>query len=213
MAAENNNHHDLKQMLKDSTGLEKVKEDELSYKRFLKMWNRVVLFPNGPVEWDVVGHGVPNPSFCVIFPYFTKTQTTVLILEYQPGINSVRYSFPAGGFDAKKHKDRDDTARDELSEEANLKDATLVPLLPKGHEGIMELKWCTNRFLPYLALDPVKDPNPLPRDAEELITIEWDVKISELENIILRGELTLPSVQTAYMGLNYLRKNGILQQS
>jgi hypothetical protein len=31
----------------------------------------------------------------------------------------------------------------------------------------MEVKWCQNRFIPFLALDIEADPNPKPRDKEE----------------------------------------------
>lgn len=40
-------------------------------------------------------------------------------------------------------------------------------LLPADHEGLPEVKWCMNRFVPFLAIDPQPDPNPGSRDAEE----------------------------------------------
>ncbi|KAI8835304.1 hypothetical protein BC829DRAFT_63446 [Chytridium lagenaria] len=129
----------------------------------------------------------PQPSLLRHLPYFTRTRTTTLILEYMQGINGVRYTFPAGGFDPRKHATREDTARDELSEEARLKGGKLVSLLPEGSEGIMEVKWCRNKFLPFVVVDPVLDVNPRERDAEEMITIVSDVTIKELEAIMLRG--------------------------
>ncbi|KAJ3210419.1 hypothetical protein HDU67_005332 [Dinochytrium kinnereticum] len=168
---------DLRRMLRLSEGFPLVKEDKVGYKRFLRMWQRTVQFPNGPVEWDIVGHDVPNPTFCVMFPFSTATKTTTLILEYMQGINGVRYSFPAGGFDPKKHRTREDTAREELSEEARLANGKLIPLLPEGTDGIMELKWCTNKFLPYLVLDPIADSNPRPRDAEGGSSFAYEVRL------------------------------------
>jgi len=55
-------------------------------------------------------------------------------------------------------------AQCELSEEARLTGGEWVRLLPAGHPGVSELKWSTNRFLPWLVLDPVLDAAPLPRD-------------------------------------------------
>jgi hypothetical protein len=40
-------------------------------------------------------------------------------------------------------------------------------LLADGHEGLPEVKWCMNRFVPFLAIDPQPDPNPGSRDAVE----------------------------------------------
>jgi hypothetical protein len=40
-------------------------------------------------------------------------------------------------------------------------------LLPADHPGLPEVKWCMNRFVPFLAVDPQPDLNPGSRDAEE----------------------------------------------
>lgn len=54
----------------------------------------------------------------------------------------------------------------ELSEEAKLKGGTYIPLVPANHNGISELKWGTNKFIPYLVLDAEEDLYPKPRDEE-----------------------------------------------
>lgn len=54
----------------------------------------------------------------------------------------------------------------ELSEEAQLKGGKYIPLLPTDHNGISELKWGTNKFIPYLVLDAEHDLDPKPRDEE-----------------------------------------------
>jgi len=43
-----------------------------------------------------------------------------------------------------------------------------VPLLPPEHPGLSEVKWCMNRFRPFLVIDPVSDDNPGSRDLEEV---------------------------------------------
>lgn len=40
-------------------------------------------------------------------------------------------------------------------------------LLPPSHPGLPEVKWCMNRFVPFLVVDPQPDPTPGSRDAEE----------------------------------------------
>ena len=100
----------LLQMVKSKSGFP-VLDEERAYKRYMQVWHRKVQFPNGSVDWDIAGHDIPNPCFCVVFPYFTKTKTTTLILEYMQGINGVRYGMTAGGFDARKHKSLLETAQ------------------------------------------------------------------------------------------------------
>ena len=43
----------------------------------------------------------------------------------------------------------------------------MVELLPPDHPGIAEVKWCANRFTPFLCIDPVPAADPGARDAEE----------------------------------------------
>ena len=44
----------------------------------------------------------------------------------------------------------------------------------------------------------------------ELIDVIAHVTLAELDEIVARGELMLPSVQTMVMGLAYLRQRGLL---
>lgn len=48
-----------------------------------------------------------------------------------------------------------------------LEGGELVELLPPDHPGIAEVKWCANRFTPFLCIDPVPAADPGARDAEE----------------------------------------------
>ena len=74
----------------------------------------------------------------------------------------------------------------------------------------MEGKWCSNRFTPFLVIDPVQaEPQIAARDVEEHIeVIEWSVE--ELRAAILRGELLTPSVQTAFSALAWLEREKLL---
>lgn len=69
-------------------------------------------------------------------------------------------------YDRKKSSSPQACAASELSEEARLAGGEWIPLLPEGHRGISELKWCTNRFTPFLVIDPIRDTDPGERDAE-----------------------------------------------
>ncbi|KAJ3089092.1 hypothetical protein HK102_007225 [Quaeritorhiza haematococci] len=190
-----------------------VEKEEVIFKRYLKVWNRTVRYPDGRViDWDVVGHMTAVPAFCTIFPFNTKTKTTTLLVEYAQGTNDLKYTFASGGFDERKHKDIFETARSELSEEAHLTGGTWHRLIPDSTPGIAEVKWCRNRFVPFLVLDPELDTDPKQRDAEELIDVHHTVTLEQLKSYILRGIVALPSVQTAVMAMEWLKQNGYINE-
>jgi hypothetical protein len=148
----------------------KILKEELGYKRYLRLWNRQVQYPDGRIfDWDVVGINTPGPHFCVVFPYDSKEKTVRVLQEYSQGPNELKYTLVAGGFDPKKHKTMIDCAMDELSEEARLRGGKLVCLMDENHRGISELKWGCNQFLPYICVDPEHDITPKDRDPEGII--------------------------------------------
>mmetsp|Transcript_36821 Transcript_36821/g.94154 ORF Transcript_36821/g.94154 Transcript_36821/m.94154 type:complete len:270 (-) Transcript_36821:96-905(-) len=132
------------------------------YSRYLSVFNRRIKYPASGTnteqefEFDVVGHPKSAFHFVCVFPVIFvdgKPQVT-LIREYCWGPDAVLYSLPTGGFDPKKHADYAEAAKAELSEEARLCGGELVRLLPEGHPGISEGKWCLNRFTPFLVINP-----------------------------------------------------------
>lgn len=182
-----------------------VISEVLAHKRFLKVWHRLVKFPDGrQLDWDSVGVETRGPHFTVIFPFFSKSAKVRIIREYCQGINELRFSLPSGGLDLKKHGSIYDCARDELGEEAHLKGGELIALVEvEGNEGIPELKWSRNRFIPFLCLDPEQDLHPPPQDDEELVTYQ-DVTVPEFRQLCLNGEMMLTAVQTGLMALHKL---------
>lgn len=92
-----------------------------------------------------------------------------MIREYSHGLHTMIYSLPAGGYDKSKHLKMIDCVKQELSEEvklfkliivkkndiqAHLKGGEIIRLIPDDHPGIPEVKWCKNRFTPFLVIDP-----------------------------------------------------------
>ena len=194
-------------------------EETVVHQRYLTVYNRRVRFPSGgllnsevarkEVEYDVVGHPSANFKYCVVFPYhldadkrdWQKGHVTV-IKEYCQGLNDVLYSLPAGAFDPRKHGTDVDCARAELNEEAHLLGGELYHLLGTGVE-VAEVKWCRNKFIPFIAIDPVPDDCPSDRDAEEWIQIER-MDIDRLKNIVKSGDMLLPSVSTCFWAMEWL---------
>lgn len=117
----------------------------------------------------------------------------------------------------------------ELSEEAGLEGGDWECLLPDIEEdeddeegdplfrnplaaGIPEAKWCANRFWPFLVVGSSEAAQPGERDREEKLgTMEvLRVTVPELESIIAKGRMLLPSVQTSWMALQRLRERGLV---
>ncbi|CAO3630059.1 unnamed protein product [Cunninghamella echinulata] len=153
----------------------KVLVETISHKRniyiYIYLWNRQTQFKNGRIiEWDVVGHHTPYPTFVVVFTYDTAKKTTCILKEYAQGTNEIKYTCVAGSVDRRKHQSPLDSAKHELSEEARLKNGEWICLLPEEQkDGISELKWGRNRFVPYLCINPERDDQPKQRDLEECI--------------------------------------------
>lgn len=102
-------------------------------------------------------------------------------------------------------------AQHELSEEAHLTGGHWISLCPSSQpDGISEVKWGRNRFVPYICINPVVDENPKERDAEEYIEIIKDVSTDDFTQMVMRGEVMLPSVQTGWMAIEWLKENKYL---
>ncbi|KAI8334750.1 hypothetical protein BC941DRAFT_462242 [Chlamydoabsidia padenii] len=190
----------------------KVLVETISHKRFITVWNRQTQFSDGRIiEWDVVGHHTPYPTFVVVFTYNTESKTTCILKEYAQGTNEIKYTCVSGSVDRRKHQSPLESAQHELSEEARLTGGEWISLLPEDQpDGISELKWGRNRFVPYLCINPHQDDQPRQRDEEECIQVVDKVDIKHLKSFITKGEMMLPSVQTSWMALEYLSNQGML---
>ena len=198
-----------------------IASESIAYKRYLTVYQRDVKSPHASgkdddvFSYDIVGHPRCSFKYSVVFPFHsatnpTKEPTVTLIREYCQGPNQMCYSLPTGGFDAAKHSgSMEECARQEMSEEAHLTRGKFIRLISEDHEGLWEVKWCRNRFTPFLCLDPEVDPDPQPRDEEERIEV-LRVSISELRSILRSGEMMLPSMTTCYLTLEELTKRGLI---
>jgi hypothetical protein len=197
----------------------KVLDETVAYDRYLTVFDRTVEFPEDgglTVKYDLVGHPRANFRFAVIFPFHPKDSKTntpaqvTVIREYIQASNSLGYSLPTGGFNPKKHTSLSNAASDELAEEARL-EGSLIDMLDQidpSHPGFVEGKWCSNRFRPYLAVDPKPMLNPPKRDKEEFSIETNRVTFPELKRLMYSGEMMVPSIVTANMAIERLLKEG-----
>lgn len=159
------------------------------------------------VKWHIVGCPLGNFSSVVIFPYDTRTGTCSLIREYCPGVHDTKSGIPGGLFEARKHADLLNAARDELNEEAGLMGGTWFALAP---EGIPQDKYSRNRLHPYLVIDPAIDPNPRQQDDTEHIQVEHGVSIAEAKRRLFAGDMPAPAAMVTLMAIDKLRELGYI---
>ncbi|EFN58472.1 hypothetical protein CHLNCDRAFT_140491 [Chlorella variabilis] len=161
-------------------------------------------------EFDVAGHPQAEFHYAVVFPYHRQDNTVTLVREYAQGLNSMVWCLPTGAYDPRKHASYEACARAELSEEAHLAGGAWVSLMPDGHPGIPEVKWCRNRFHAYLVLDPQPDAQPGARDKEEYIQAclpgVCRVGLPELRSLMLGGEMLLPSITTCFWAMERIQE-------
>ena len=151
--------------------------------------------------------------FTVVFVFHSANKTVTYIREFAqaaPPHAARVLTLPCGGFDPRKHTDLLAAAKAELSEEASLTGGTWHKLLPEGHPGVLESKWCRNRFTPFLCVDPVADASPMARDAEEEIEVLRERPLAELKKAMAEGELLPPSTQTCVSALAWLSAKGMM---
>lgn len=178
-------------------------DSTILYKRYLTVWNRVKNINGNNIQFDVVGRSGPYPNCVCIFPFNTHDSTVTIIKEYHQGTNEWKYGLPAGYFELEKHGDVLNAAQAELSEECKLTNGTWFNLLPEGYS---ELKWVTNKVVPFLCINPVSDLNPKKQDVEENIILK-KIHIRDLYSLIIQGKVSLTSTLTMLIAMNYLEKN------
>ncbi|GBF98548.1 hypothetical protein Rsub_11878 [Raphidocelis subcapitata] len=197
-----------------------ISTEEILHKRYLTLYNRRVRFTapghdvSRDVNFDVVGHPQSAFRFAVTFPFHPyrdrKGGEVTVIREYAQGPNSLMYCLPTGGFDPRKHTDLEACAKAELSEEAWLKGGRWLPLLAPDHPGLAEVKWCVNRFRPFLVVDPVADADPGSRDLEEVTLEVLRMPLEEFRALMISGDMLLPSIATSYLAIDKLKEEGYL---
>jgi hypothetical protein len=197
--------------------------EEKAYCRYLTVFDRKIRFSspsqtdkitNRELHYDVVGHPRSEFKFATVLPFQSAKPgveaSVTLVHEYCQGPNNMGYSVPTGCYEPYKHASIEECARAELSEEAFLKGGEWIRLISPEHPGIPEVKWCANRFVPFLVIDPEEDPHPGERDAEEDIQIV-KVTISELKAMLTGSvDMMLPSITTCYMAIDILKERGVL---
>jgi hypothetical protein len=178
------------------------------------------------IEYDIVGHPRLGFRFVAVLPFHSRTKEFTLCREYIQSVNASGLTVPTGGHEPEKHgEDIANAARAEMNEEAQLVGGTLVNLMEKksangkdrtvgDEEGFIETKWCRNRFVPFLCVDPqdVEEGEEGKLDVEEFALESFRVSLTELKRIMYSGEMMLPSIITCQMSLDYLVKSGLISR-
>lgn len=120
---------------------------------------RATLLRAGRAAGGAAAHGEPPGDWETPGDAAARGAPQVTLLrEHCQGPNAMMFVLPTGGFDPRRHGDREACARAELSEEARLAGGAWQRLLPPGHAGLAEVKWSPNRFTPFLCIGPEARP-------------------------------------------------------
>jgi hypothetical protein len=183
-------------------------EEKTVYSGWRQIKQRKVVLPdNREATFDILSQG--NPSV-LVFTWNTKTSTSTLIKEYQPGSNQVLYGTVAGMFESKKHADALQCAKFELEEEAGVASNNWIPLLSNANASIPFDKYSDNRFYVYMALDCVEIGAPREKDENEFIIVEDGFSRIDLMKIISNGQVNVASAFAILLGLNKLKDLGLI---
>jgi hypothetical protein len=211
-----------------------IVSEKVIHQRYLTVYDTQVQFPPSnsastaqtpplSLHFDLVGHPQANFQYAVTFPFhphplhpsdWRKGQVT-LLREYAQGVNQLVYCLPTGAYDPRKHSTLLDCAKAELSEEALLRSphtntSSWHCLLESNDSpGIIEVKWCKNRFLPFIVVDAELDPRPGNRDKEEVFMEVMRVSVEEAKRLARSGEMLLPSVATIYLAIDWLESRNL----
>lgn len=130
-----------------------------------------------------------------------------------PGAHAVKAGLAAGLVEEKHNGVQEEESADdvmltaakfELEEECHLVGGTWLRLTD---DTIMD-KYATTVVSVYLVLDPQKAVNPRPLDAEEDIVICPNVKVSEILEMIAKGEMNVVGGWASLIAIEKLRELG-----
>ena len=216
-----------------------VARETIAYKRYLAVYDRTVEFASPDadgeeeedkkmisIKYDIVGHPRSGFRFVAVLPFHSATKEFTICREYIQSVNASGVTVPTGGHEPEKHgEDIANAAKAEMNEEAKLVGGTLVNLMEKKsenerdrkvgeEEGFIETKWCRNKFVPFLCVDPreVEEGQEGKLDVEEFALETFRVSLKELKRTMYSGEMMLPSIITCQMSLDYLVKSGLISR-
>jgi len=185
-----------------------ITSESVAYNRFLQVEHRTVRYPNGKeYSFDIVGHPKSTYRFVVVFAYHSATECVTVLREFAqaaPPHAATTLVLPTGGYDASRHSSLLAAAQAELAEEARLAGGTWHALLPDEHPGILESKWCRNRFTPFLCIDPQPNGGQGERDAEEFFESCVQMPLPEARTALAQGDFLPPSMQTCFSAMEWL---------
>ncbi len=174
-----------------------LKSEYILDNRWIKLSKREFLLPNGNLIPDY--YIVEKPDIVLIVP-ITSDGRTMIMREFERGVQAIGYKFPAGRVNDKESPMN--AARREFLEETGLSIGNLAPI------GVLDADpgWLTTKVHVFIAevFNEISDPKP---DPEELFETEW-VSFNNFGNKIIQGEVHNIFVVAAYhLAEKYLSQN------
>ncbi|KAJ1397894.1 hypothetical protein B484DRAFT_424984 [Ochromonadaceae sp. CCMP2298] len=181
--------------------------ETVAFEGYRNIIKRDFLLPTGQeISYDIL---TQNHLSVVVFAWNSTSSTATLIREYHPGAEQFMYGTVAGMYEFHKHTSPLEAAEYELEEEAQLRTDSMIALLDGAVSQPFD-KYSTNRFFPYLALDCEFVQDARAMDAEELITVRYDVTYTELMDMMSAGKINVVSTYAILLGVKKLREMGFI---
>jgi len=138
-----------------------LKSEKIFTSNILTLFNDTLKTPlNAQIKWEYVKR---KQSGVIIIPYFSSTNSFILVKQYRPPIKKSIWQFPAGG--KPKNKTFYQTAKTELLEETGYSCQKLISL----GKVYPDPGTTANSGKVYLSLNPIFKQNPK-TDPQEIIT-------------------------------------------
>lgn len=210
----------------DPVGFEILSENVI-HDNWRKLSCRNVQLPSQKIaDFEIVSQGDRGSRVTdeavMVFVWNRSTQTATLIKEYMPSVHKLVLGLAAGMVED-KHDDSDecDASRTtdpvytagvhELEEECRLKGGTWYRLC----EPTVMDKYSTTRISVYLVIDPIpvgEDGGKNRDDTEEGMQVITGVKVTDLEEILATGGMTVVGGWATQMALAKLRALGLIER-
>ncbi|KAA8494962.1 hypothetical protein FVE85_3203 [Porphyridium purpureum] len=198
-------------------------EDSVLFSRYGRVVSRCVIYPDGSRhEFDVWSKNWrSNQEFAIVVPYYSASRTFTLLYEYYPAAHSFHLGLPGGNVDSNRHTSILQAAKEELYEEAHLKNGTWYPLLPQSSSGgssqpgLLNDKYQQDWSFPFLCVDPEQQNSSefgtdhATFEAEELIEVRMHVPFEKVRSDLLAGRFQANQTSTLFFAFEKLKELGL----
>uniref|UniRef100_A0A6T6P3X6 Nudix hydrolase domain-containing protein n=1 Tax=Timspurckia oligopyrenoides TaxID=708627 RepID=A0A6T6P3X6_9RHOD len=186
-------------------------KESVLFSRFGRVIERVVRYPNGAEHsFDIWTKNWRNENeFAIVLPFYTHSQSVMLVREYYPAPHRFHWGLPAGNVEKLRHGSALNAAKSELQEEAALCGGQWYELL-QSSRGMAQDKYQMDWSHLYLCVNPEdqSDGSKAQHEDEELIERHM-VPLQRLRELAIQGEFQANQTACVLLALEKIRELGL----